>query len=144
MIQRIQSVYLLLAAIVMGVFMFMPTVNFTANGAQHVLGAITGVNGIDTPNYVLLVSEILFIVCTIFTIFQFKNLKRQKLLCKINAALAGAALGSTLASWLTYKSGGATISLWIILLVVATIFLALALHGIRKDIKLLAEADRLR
>lgn len=144
MIQRIQSIYLFLAALCMLGFIFMPTIVYTAGAAPHIEGAISGVNDIDTPYYIFLVLEILIALLAFATIFKYKDLKQQARLCKINILLCFALIGTILGVWLTRKSDGATPTLWVALAFLAVIFLFLALKGINKDRNLLAESNRLR
>lgn len=127
------------------VYMFMPVMGLAAPDGNHVMGALAGLNGIDTPNYIFLVLEALVALMALVTIFKFKNLKRQSSLCKITLTLTIALIITIVATWLMQKGQAiATLTPWFALPFVTIFFLMMAGGGINKDRKLLAEADRLR
>ena len=157
MIQRIQTVYLiLLIATFCGLF-FMPlsSVTGTENGVQqtHVLSAnnhkvFEGTEVKQTfPETLLTVISAAIILLAIGTIFCFKNRKLQMLLCKLLMVVviifvllafretdAIAALANSKA---IYQAGA-------YMVIVSLLFIYLALNGIKKDEELVRSADRLR
>lgn len=145
MIQRIQSVYLFLAAVAMALYIFVPTMGLVTDSGNHVMGALAGVNGIDTPNYIFLLLEALIAIICIGTIFKFKDLKRQSTLCKVALTLTIGLIAVIFITWIMQKGTAiAVLTPWIALPFVAMVMIMMAHNGVKKDRKLLAESDRLR
>ena len=134
-IQRIQTVYLLLAAIAMAVFAFLPAVAV----GQEMIGAFT------QPNYLLACLDALVVVLAVIAIFKFKNLKLQMKLCAIDALLTLVLV--TVAVVLAFRGHDASQvvpSLWLMLPVAAVVLFVLARRAIARDKKLLSDSTRLR
>lgn len=157
MIQRIQSIWLLLAAIViLGLFIF-PYLNYTdlvgLGKKLLVTGSYAAVNNesVKQESYLLqaIAAGILGFI-PVFTIFQYKNRKRQLtlifveivLICLFGVWLFISATNTL--SLISQSFGAQNIGVGFFLLPVAIIFLAMAIGGIRKDEKLIKSADRLR
>lgn len=137
-IQRIQTVYLLLAAIAMAVFAFLPAVAV----GQEMIGAFTPVT---QPNYLLACLDALVVVLAVIAIFKFKNLKLQMKLCAIDALLTLVLV--TVAVVLAFRGHDASQvvpSLWLMLPVAAVVLFVLARRAIARDKKLLSDSTRLR
>ena len=132
MIQRIQSVYLFLAAVAMAVYMFFPAM-VSEDGVA--IGAFT-------PQYVILALSALVTLLSLITIFKFKDLKGQSRLCKIGILLTAALLISV--GVLCYTFNGFTPSWFNVLPVATAVFLTLASKGVAHDRKLLSDSTRLR
>lgn len=157
MIQRIQSLFLLLAAIAMGASFFFPLASAFGADDSLVLYAYKFVslvpdNSPDVPGYFILPLEGISALVTLFalvTIFLYKNRNRQLnivrgaiILLIVMIALfffyyspemeriSGGLVG--------YKVPGAYLP------VAAFVFFILAYRSIMADIKLLRSADRLR
>ena len=142
MLQRIQSVYLFLAAVAIAVFAFMPAVVSAADGQTLLQASKPDAEGMYL---VLLCMSGLIALLALITIFKFKTLKAQKRLCKINILFVVALLISI--GIITYAQPAAlkAIPSWFNLLPVAAIvLLALAHKGINHDLKLLSDSSRLR
>lgn len=157
MIQRIQTVWLFLAAIiVLGLFIFpyVSYIDLVGLGKKlYVTGSYSAVNNeaVREQSYVLqTIATVVLALLPIITIFLYKDRKRQKALIFVEIALI-----CLFAIWLI-MSANSTLSLisqsldtenigvGFFLLPVAIIFLAMAIGGIRKDEKLIKSADRLR
>lgn len=148
MIQRIQSVWLLLAALFMaGLFYFDIYHVATAAPVQEATSDYLNVTNIKN-DYLAIVLAGCSVLLSVATIFFFKNRKRQTGLVWINILLS---IG--LLFWLFVrinnfweKYPGVPGNLWIgMFLPFITVFLLLfALRGIRKDEKLIKSLDRLR
>ncbi len=145
MIQRIQSIWLLLAAITILCLLFVPVMSANSNGMHHVLNAF-GVSGNAETNFPLLISVVLAGLISLINIFNFRNRPLQKRIASLNILLI---LG--LSFWLSQLSkqlpGGlenATISAGLFLPLLAVIFTLLAVRGINNDERLIRSADRLR
>ena len=157
MIQRIQTIWLLLATIViLGLFMF-PYLNYIdlvgLGKKLFVSGEYSAVNNESVKQSSFLLQTITTVVVALvpfLTIFQFKNRKLQIKLIYVSIVLI-AFLGiwmyltsvSTL-DLISQNFGANNIGVGFFLLPVAIIFLGMAIGGIRKDEKLIKSADRLR
>lgn len=138
-IQRKQSLFLLIAAILMGCYAFLPSL-MDANGAT-MLGGYR--NGIDLVPFVLncLVALLSFII-----IFKFKSLSFQKTMCVVNILLIISSIATICCIALMHKDCDllGSITYYNILPVLAIIFLLLAHKGITHDQKLLSGSSRIR
>ena len=84
-IQRIQSVYLLLAVILMIVFAFFPALSFDLADKTVLYGALeSGRAGHMHINPLLITLIILISFLAIIDIFLFKNLQRQMTVCFVD------------------------------------------------------------
>jgi|SRR5690606_843375 len=157
MIQRIQSIWLLLAALVLSglfIFPYLSYIDLVGLGKQlYVTGSYSAVNNEaikQESHWLQTIVTILLIILPIYTIFQYKNRKRQILLIFIEIfliVLFGILLFFSAHSTLSLISqpfGAENIGVGFFLLPVAIILLAMAIGGIRKDEKLIKSADRLR
>lgn len=141
MIQRIQSVWLLLAALVMASLFYFPTYIYSGTSA---LPMTIG------NDFLAIILASVSIILSVFTIFRFKNRKNQTALTWLNILVC---IG--LQAWLfvrinneTSKPEMATVPghYWIGLFVplITLLLLFFAKAGIRKDEKLVKSLDRLR
>lgn len=149
MIQRIQSVWLFLAAMISGA-LFMPSMTlyryivpsgFTG-GQQKTLNTLN--------HYPLLVVAVVMTVLPLVAIFMFKDRKRQRgmavlgiLACVGFIALMFMKIGS-INNATPPPTGQEYGIIGSVIPVVSIIFLVLAIRGIRKDDKLIKSLDRLR
>ena len=152
MIQRIQSVWLLLAAITISCLLFVPMVTATigntnyyviASGLYQKVGNNTTQLESSTP---LMLSAIASALICLVNIFNFNNRKRQKFITRIVSILI---IGlSFLCSQFAQKIPGglesANYNIGMFLPIIAIIFCLLAVRGINADDKLIRSADRLR
>lgn len=147
MIQRIQSLYLLLVIIAYILLFFFPIATYTTleSSFRFSLLEITGAN--SNSSIPLMVAVILLAITVLVTIFLFK---KRLLQIKITAILLLAHIGFVAALFyvadsLTKKFGadavyqsGAYIAL------IPLVFVVLANRAIRKDEKMVRSTDRLR
>lgn len=145
MIQRIQSVWLLLAALCnAGLFMFdFYRVDTVLNGVSNV----THIRVND--HYPSLLIALVITVLPLVAIFLFKQRKRQRTMVVLSMVftigfISQMIMRSTNAS--NAQTGTGTASYWIgaVLPVIAIIFMFMAIRGINKDEKLVKSLDRLR
>lgn len=157
MIQRIQTIWLLLASIVLfGLFVF-PYVNFIdlVGLGKRILvtGTFSSVNNEtvrETSTVMLAIVSGFVALLPLVAIFQFRNRKNQVkivgliivLVILLGGWMFSNAAGKLSAISQTMHAGN--IGVGFFLLPVAVIFLAMAIGGIRKDEKLIKSADRLR
>lgn len=142
MIQRIQSVWLFLASFFSGALFILPLYSyFSVPLGKQVL--------ISTRNeYLLLVIAALMTLIPMFTIFLFKNRRRQILLTITGIALSLLFVGMMLIAIKGLDPINTTDGKYTlpgpIIPVLVIVMLFLAFNGIRKDEKLVRSVDRLR
>ena len=126
-IQRIQSIYLLIAVILMVVFAFFPALTFELADKTVLYGALeSGRAGSLHINPLLITLIILISLLALIDIFLFKNLQRQMTVCFVDIIIG--------LNWQWY----------VLLPVLSIIFLMLAHKSMSNDKKKLRDADRLR
>ncbi len=147
-IQRIQSVYLLIAIILMAVFAFFPALSFQLGGRDFVYGALeAGKVGVTHIDPLMLMLIILIVFLAIVDIFLFKNLQRQMTVCFVDIIIGLAMLVAigVQACVIGSRDGVSMIWQWYLILpVLSIIFLMLAHKAMSNDKKKLRDADRLR
>ena len=162
MIQRRQTVYMLLSAIVSVLLFFMPLVSFVANGSAMSFTIFGIKNPIDTIllsttyTWPLVVLTVLMTILPVYTIFIYKKRELQIRLCRLVLLLTVVFIGLV---FLYYESDllkviaaveGDTYELDVayfvgmVMPLVNLVLQILAIRGIKKDIELLKSVDRLR
>jgi len=139
MIQRIQSVWLLMAAGFNAVTFRFPI--YSGDWMKDETPSMIELNASTTIWFTIL--TILAGVLALATIFLFKNRPLQLKLCYLGIFLTLALLtlyGLEIGN--AFYNG--TIALWSIFYIAVLIFFILAVRGIRKDQKLIRSLDRLR
>lgn len=141
MLQRIQTVYFLLAVILTalpfaGISLFEAVIH----------GKTLNVHTFDTESHYFYLSQLIEIALLIWTIFSFKNRKRQLILSWIAVAYNVIAV---VYSWFKLSQlegieGTISIQVGTYLFVAAIIFILLGMNGIKKDNKLIDSLNRLR
>lgn len=152
MIQRIQSIWLLLAAITVSCLLFIPMVTATiGNTEYHVLASGLYQKIGDQSNLIksstpLLISVIATALICVVNIFNFRNRNRQKLIARISSLLIVALsfLSSQASKNIPGGLESANYKVGMFLPVIAVLFCILAIRGINNDEKLVKAADRLR
>ncbi|MEI6866366.1 DUF4293 domain-containing protein [Flavicella sp.] len=144
MIQRIQSIYLLLSALVSGVLVFLISFWITENQETiNVLGLINDERFlIKSIGIGFLISSAL----SFLSIFLFKNRQNQFVLGRINILINFYLLGVLLIESLNLP-GETTVSvkgIGVFLPIIVVVFLAMANKAIKKDENLVKSVDRLR
>lgn len=157
MLQRPQSLLLLLVAVCMVFFLATPQIWHKTVGTETIsLSAYTlsyvkdGSIVKNTPVYYLAVLAVLSAGLSIFTVFQYKNRVRQMLLVSLNSLVGAGLLGATVYHiqmdankiFAPENQGEFGISFW-------GAFAALALNWvanrlIRRDDKMVKDSDRMR
>lgn len=147
-IQRIQSVYLLIAVILMAVFAFFPALSFELGGREFVYGALeTGKVGATHIDPLMLMLIVLISLLAFIDIFLYKNLQRQMTVCFVDIILGLAMMVAIgIQAFVVGGREGVTLTWqWCLALpVLAIIFLMLAHKAMSSDKKKLRDADRLR
>ena len=139
-IQRIQTVYLLLAAIIMGVFAFVPVIKFLSPDGSFI-------NAYDSMQcgVWMIALEVLIAVLALITIFKYSDLKGQIRLTNILMLLLLALVIAILVVlWRLHDGANVSLTLFYIMPFVALILFWLAKKGIKHDKKLLADSERIR
>ncbi len=147
-IQRIQSVYLLIAVILMVVFAFFPALTFELGGRQFVYGALeAGKVGVTHIDPLMLMLVVLISLLALIDIFLFKNLQRQMTVCFVDIIIGLAMLVAICiqAFYVNGKDGVTLTWQWYLLLpILSIVFLMLAHKAMSRDKKMLRDSDRLR
>jgi len=140
MLQRIQTIWLLLAAACSFVSLKITFYagNLIAEGTtSNGVGAFSQITGMDNP----ILTTAVGVMCLI-CIFLYKNRKQQIKFCIAAFFIEISLLIFYYFLTKTFKEGTLAIGAGIHLLII--IFILLAIAGIRKDNKIIAESDRLR
>jgi hypothetical protein len=132
MIQRIQTIWLVLAATC--VFL---TMQFSSYVGAHTDGMLHMLNGKENIAFTILTSMVG--VVSLISIFLYKNTKTQLRTILVSFFLQ---LALYIKEMLKFDKGA--ISFWAILHIGVIAFLLLAMKGISNDNKLLKESNRLR
>ncbi len=153
-IQRWQSVYLLVAALLMAFYAFLPIVGCTFGGDNYEL-TLLGINSLspagedgatsvipEVVSWPLFALAILIALLSVVTIFKFKQLKLQKTLCGVCIILTLALIASVVVlvnSWSDVRYYFSNC-----MPILAIVAYVMAAKGIAKDQKTLNSYDRLR
>jgi len=155
MIQRIQSIFLFLAALAMGL-LFLPAMSFITipfgdlSELQSAEQAMLGDAVFDVGDHIILLAlTVVCIVLAVSSLFLFKNRPLQMKLGRILViGISLVVLLSVLLFYLDFKLLAAgteiTVEYGYVLPVLALVFTILAIRAIRKDEDLVRSADRLR
>lgn len=155
MIQRIQTVWLLLASLAIFLLFLFPYIHFTdpAGVSKEIMvtGLLkhTGTEEVLEQSFTLLtIGTVLVALVPLILIFLFKDRKRQLTFCYVAIVVI---LGYSF--WLVQSAKSVigdlelqmnNYGLGVLLPSVAILFIVLATKGIRKDDRLIKSADRLR
>lgn len=146
MIQRRQTIFMLLTAIISALLFFMPLASFEADGNVMkftIFGIQNPIESIPlstTYTWPLVVSAVLMTIVPIYTIFRFKKRELQVKLCRLVMLFNVVFIGLV---FLYYKLDVAYF-IGMALPLVNIVLEILAVRGIKKDIELLKSVDRLR
>lgn len=147
-IQRIQSLFLLIAAILMVAFAFFPALTFELADKTVLYGALaTGRAGNLHVNPLLITLIILIVFLAIVDIFLYKNLQRQMTVCFVDIFIGLSMLMAIVVQAIVVNNRADWTVTWnwyLLLPVFSIIFLMLAHRAMSKDKKLLRDSDRLR
>jgi hypothetical protein len=153
MIQRIQSVYLLLIAVLMAVLVCLPLGELVIEGGHAVFSAF-GVKSTDIPDklpsfplWLIGSLALLSAVISFITIFLFKNRARQTTFCTINGVILGVLYVLYGVFYLLmYKASDASYipGMTILLPLIGIILDIMAIKGISRDTALVNSVNRIR
>ena len=138
MIQRIQSVWLLLAAAFDAVTFRFPF--YSGDWQKDAVPAVVDLNAQSTPWFTIL--SVIAGAIALATIFLFKNRKLQLKLCYLGIFITAVLLTLYFLEMNNFYSGN--IALWAIFYFAILISFILAVQGVRKDEKLIKSMDRFR
>lgn len=155
MIQRIQSVWLFLATLVLILMIFLPIVTKVTNGSEwiiytsgsHHIKPAQGAQVLKAEVFLpLLAANIVIILLCFVNIFNFKrrSLQKRVAIFTIVAIIGFAFWCSIYAKELPGGIEGASFGAGAYLPAVAILFIVLAIFGINKDERLIRSAERLR
>ncbi len=154
MIQRIQTLYLIVAALLVAALFFVPFAELTGNDGAHYLFNISGIsmhsgNGITRLNNArpVIVLVCLSLIIAVISIFLFKNRITQIRVSYICISLLFGL--EALMFYYTWSSdnvpiGGLHSEIYATFPLIAAILVSLAIRNIRKDENLVKSIDRIR
>lgn len=162
-IQRLQNLYLFIAIVLVGLFCFMPFLQFTTMEVDYSLSILAlKTLGISDSTNMMLTQEIntsfytwgyfsigaLITLLLIIALFKFKDLKRQRKIVLVAMVILICFYFSTgIYSWFVFQSNGMqtwSLSTAAIFPPIAVIILGLAYKSITNDIHLLNTSSRIR
>jgi hypothetical protein len=154
MIQRIQTVYLLIAEMLIGTLFFVPFGEIVAKGGSIYQFDIKGIylEGIQKPEIIysslpLVILWIMSLILILATIFLFKNRILQMRLSTINIFILLGLSGLIFYYvWSSAKllSGVYSLTIYLVFPVIAAILIYLAIRAIAKDELLVRSINRIR
>lgn len=137
-IQRLQSLYLFIGAVLMVVFLFIPMATTDASAEA--------IRPKDFPVYMIL--NVVIALIMFIAIFMYKNPKKQKMVAMMSILLiaASAVTGGLLLFGPNAPQGIVKIEWFggVMLLMITLALVIAARRGITRDIKLLSSYDRIR
>lgn len=136
MIQRIQTVWLLLAAAIVFFTIRLPFYS-GKDSVDFTYKTLTG-----TTSLLILILSSALGTCILVTVFLFRQRKLQSRLVWLCIIIEVLILYLYYRQISLFSEGG--LAIWAILHPVILIFLVMAVRGIRRDSKLIRESDRLR
>lgn len=152
MIQRVQTLYILLIVIFQSLLFFLPSLSFSSSNADISI-QLTGfrLNSLDSTTevpYIFLIVLADIICMSLVTILMFKNRMKQILFCKLLSGVIVAEIG-VLVYYFIQLSGlpvsfDAGNSLGIIIPPACLILSIMAMNKIKKDEELIKSVDRIR
>ena len=143
-LQRLQSVYLLIAAVLMSVYSFSTIAELGIDSASVDLAMFNNIMPGVEYMWGFFAISILVAILAFITIFTYKTLKLQRSLCRICGCVTTVLLASLMIILYNIQCDNLRISLSNIMPIFAIIFFFLADSGISKDIKILSSYDRIR
>ncbi|MBD5224980.1 MAG: DUF4293 domain-containing protein [Bacteroidales bacterium] len=143
-IQRWQSVWLLIAGILVIVFCCLPMAAVQTDVPDAAVSSVTLLRPVDVP--VFMVVNILVAVLLFISIFLYRNMKRQKTATLVAMLLTALMMLTEIYILYSWNRDGVEVEWFgsIFLLLGALAFAFLAYKGISSDERLLKAADRLR
>jgi hypothetical protein len=154
MIQRIQTLYLLIADLLIGILFFVPFAEMTSNQGRLFLFNLSGIisegdlNGtVSQKSWPLFILAGLIVVVLSFIILQYKNRPRQKQLSFMALFLIlglAASIYFSVVKCTNLLGGHYSMKIYFLLPLVAAVFVYLAIRAIAKDEHLVKSIDRIR
>lgn len=143
MIQRIQTVYLLLCVLALVICLYLPIASISGSALMYNLATISAQHTTLTANYELFILLAFAVICDLVAIFTFKRRRMQMKLCVL-ANIFSIAWYVVTAIELFRIEGKVSLHFAFILPLVAIILQILARKGIKHDDDLVRSADRIR
>ncbi len=153
MIQRIQTVYLLIATILMAITIFTPIAQFFDGTQEYTLSAFALKDAAGAVAQPAIYMGILLVLATLLpfvVIFLFKNRQLQIRLCAAEIVLlVGSLVVMGIYYYLSHRifdaaNGIISIKVGIVMPILAIVFVALAIRSIFRDEVLVRSLDRIR
>lgn len=149
-IQRLQNLYLLVAALLVTMYAFMESVIIKVGASVYSIDCLKmsiAPEGLMSCRPVSMVLTILSVLLIVLSIAKFKDLKAQKGSVRISVLINMALVAYVYlnASVMAKELGGELACSWVAVLPIAAIVLQfMAFRAVKRDIKLLSDSDRIR
>ena len=147
MIQRIQSVYLLISTILIGLLFLLPFAEIAKDGAIYLFN-FKGVlldGAVKTNGLVIPVLLVMIIVLNVLAIFSYSNRGKQvKLVWGVILMLVILLVAFVYFTYLAYSEAKIGFKLGAVLPLIAIVLDYLAIRAINKDEALIRSIDRIR
>lgn len=154
MIQRLQTIYFLIAVLLIGSLFFVPFAEIVSAKSEIYRFDSNGFIIENSPNANLLFSNISYVILNVFsiiflliTIFQYKHRSRQILFSRIIIFILLILLAINCFNlWrgINLVSGNLHLKIFFVFPLIAIVLISMAVKAIRKDEKLLKSANRIR
>lgn len=138
MIQRIQTIWLALAAIFEGLTFQFPF--YTGDWKEDNVNTAVDLNARTTTAFTVITA--IAVLVAVVAIFLFRNRRQQQFLCGVGIGITVMALGLYTFELRDFLTG--SFAVWAIIYGAAILFFVLASRGVRADEKLVKSMDRLR
>ena len=147
MIQRIQSVYLLISTILIGLLFLLPFAEIAKDGAMYLFN-FKGVlldGAVKTNGLVIPVLLVIIIVLNVLAIFSYSNRGKQvRLVWGVILMLVVLLVAFVYFTYLAYSGAQINFKLGAVLPLIAIVLDYLAIRAINKDEALIRSIDRIR
>ena len=153
MIQRIQTLYLLVAELLVGTLFIKPFAKLVDKGGLEYTSDMLAVNRFGANSQLMQSNTLLsvlggaLLILILFTILRYKNRKNQQKLAFISLVgclVANGIMYLQVRSFSEQVPGTSTLTLTFVFPIIAAVFILMAIKAIRKDDALVRSVDRIR
>jgi hypothetical protein len=147
MIQRIQTLFLIVSALLIGILFILPFAELAKDGVIYLFNCkgimLDGV--VKQSGFVVVAFIAIILAVSVFIIADFKNRKRQINTILLNIVLKLALLGILVFySYFSFIGAQVSLKVGMVFPLLAIVFDYLAISGVRKDEALIRSIDRIR
>ncbi len=154
MIQRLQTIYFLIAALLIGALFFVPFAEIVSAKGEIYRFDLKGFYSTDSLNPTILIGnlsivilDVISIILLIVSLIQYKNRSRQILLSRLTIFILLILIAlNCLNLWrsVNFVPGNYQLKIFLVLPLIAIVLIYMAIKAIKKDEKFLKSANRIR